>query len=144
MVTKSFFCTIWLDLFHMCISIFNRTICYDQISCRFFTDSRHTRNIIRSITHQCLQFNDLRRIHLISFLHVSRIIIFNLCGSSFGLWHPDQHIVRCQLQQIPVTRYNNSVDSFFLTDSRRRSKEIISLKSFFHQKRNTHSLQNFL
>ena len=140
---KSIFRLGRLDLLHMGTGILDRAIRHDQFGRRLFTDSRKSRNIVRGITHHRLQFNDLRRCHLILLQHFFCMVILDLRAGPLRLWYADHDVLCCKLQKIPVTGDHRNIQTFLFHPLCHRSKQVIRLIAFFHQKRYTHRRQHF-
>ena len=91
-----------LDLVCMLMRIFNRMIFRNNLCRCLFSDARDSRNVVRGVSHQRLQINELRRSHLVFLLDVLCIIIFHLGASLLCLRNPDLYMLCGKLQKIPV------------------------------------------
>ena len=137
------FRTFRCDLFQMRIGVFNAFISNNQIGGGLLSDTRNTRNIIRAVTHQCLDINKFFRSHLITLHHICRIIIFNLRTGSFCFRNPNFYLICRQLKQITVTGNNADIHALCFCHPGNGSKQIIRFITRFFHNRDSHSLQNF-
>ena len=99
----------------MRIRIFNAAVLTDDLNRRLFSDARHTRHIIRGITHQRFYIYKLLWRDTVLFHHLLRIVIFYLCSCLFRLWNPYLDLLRRKLQQIPVAGYDGNEHSLRFT-----------------------------
>ena len=124
------------------MGILDRAVSCDNFRRCLFTHARDSRNIIRGISHQGFQFNDLRRRHLIRLEYFFRVIIFHLCLSAFGLRNPYQYMIGGKLQKIPVTRQDRCIHPLLFRQPGNGSQQIICLVSFLRDNSHTHRCQN--
>ena len=89
MLFQRFFRSWRLHLVQMRISILDASVCHDQVCGCLFSNGRNARNIVRSITHQRLDINELSRRYLVLPFHILRIVIMDLRRSAAGLRDPD-------------------------------------------------------
>ena len=92
-----FGCTRWLYHIRMCMNFLNASILSDQRSRCFFSNSRHTRNIVCRIPHQRLDIDKLDWRHLIFFLYLSGIVILDLRACALCFRDTDLNMIRCKL-----------------------------------------------
>ena len=138
------FRTFWCDFFQMCIGVFNTLVSNDQIRSSLLSDTRNTRNIVGTVTHQSLHIDKFLWCNLITFHYISCIIIFNLRTGSFCLRNPDFYFFRSKLQQITVTGNNTDIHALYFCHTCNRSKQIICLIPRHFHDFDAHGLQNFL
>ena len=124
----------------MNIDILKRTKFYHQSGSRFFANLRDTRNVICSISHQCLKINKLLGIYLILFLHILRIVIFNLRFSALGLRYSDFNPVSSNLQKIPVSRHQRDIHPHLFRTLCQSSQYIVCFQSRLLHDLNTHGV----
>ena len=144
MIPHRFFRLVRFDLFHMFMCIFQCFILQQDFCCCFLSDTRQTRDIVRRISHQRFQINNLSRKKTVFFLHLSRMVIFNRGNTFHSLWNPDQNVIRCKLKQVTVPGYNCDFHSFCLAFPAKRSKNIIRLISLFCDNFDIHRREHFL
>ena len=128
----------------MLVRMFNRTIIRNDPGRRFLSDIRNPGNIVRSISHECLDIDKFLRCDQIPFFHIRRIIIFNLGSCTFCLGNPDFHMVSGKLKEIPVTGKNHDFHSLCFASSGKRSQKIIRLQSRLLNGSNAHRMKDFL
>ena len=78
---------------------------------------------------------------MVSCLHITGIIILYLCLATFSLWNADLDMIRCDLQQIPVSGYKCNFHSFCLRAFCDRTQYIICFQSCLLYDLNPHSFQ---
>ena len=122
----------------MRINILNASVLLHQSSRCLFSDLRNARNIICRIAHQCLELNELLRIHMIFFFHIFCIIVFYFCSRALCLWDADLDLIRSDLQQIPVSRHKCYQNAFFFRTFCHRTENVIRLKAFLLHCQNAH------
>ena len=144
MIPQRFFGFVRFDFFKMFMRILNRTVSSNNFCRRLFSNTRNSRNIICCISHQGLQFNNLRWCHLIRLKYFFCVIIFYLCFSALSLWNSDQHMICSKLQKITVTGQNCRIYPFLFCHSRNGSQQIICLISFHCNNGYLHCRQNLL
>ena len=132
------------DLFQMRVGIFYTAVSHHQRRGSLFPDPRYTRDIVGGISHQRLQFDDLRRRHLINSFYVFGMIVLNLRHTLPGLRHPDHDPVRGDLQKIPVSGHDHRIKPPGFALLRRGAQKVVRLIALLHQKRNLHGRQQLL
>ena len=135
---------VWLNLFHMGVGILNASILNNQIGSGLFPNSWHTRNIIRRISHQRFQLNDLQRCHLIAVDHILRMIVFRLRDSALRLGKADSDMLCRKLQKIPVAGEHRYLHALFFTALRHSSQKIVRLQACLFHGLNPHGMQHIL
>ena len=121
MITHRFFCLVRFDLLEMCMRIFQCLVLQQDFRRGFLADTRQTRDIVCGIAHQRFQIDDLFREKTVFFQHLCRMVIFDRRHTLYGLWNPDQNVVRCKLQQVAVSRYDRNFHPFRLAFAAERS-----------------------
>ena len=111
---------------------------------RLFTDPRYARDIIRSISHQSLDIDKLRRCHQITLCHIGCIIILNLRTRLFGLWNTDLGMVCCQLQKIPVAGDDRDFHALIFSKARHSTQKVVRFQSLFGDHRDPHCGKHLL
>ena len=137
-------CSWRFQLINMLVCIFNRLVLLNDLCRCLFANSRNTRNIISSITHQSLYINKFLRCYSIAFLHICRIIIFYFRLSLLRLWDADLNMLCRKLKRITVSGNDGNIHSFLLTTMRQGSQKIIRLKSGLFNHFYMHRTQNVL
>ena len=132
------------DVLHMRVGILHGSVLLQDFRSRLDADSGNTRNIIRGIPHERLQFHNLGRSQSVGFFHVPGMIIRDLRLSAFCPGNPYQNLFCRQLQQIPVAGNHRNVQPLFLRLYGKSSQNIIRLKPFLHDDGNAHGLQHLL
>ena len=138
-----FGCTRWLYHIRMCMNFLNASILSDQRSRCFFSNSRHTRNIVCRIPHQGFYVDKFLRCHLIPFFDICRQIIFNLCSGTLRLWNTNPDMIRSKLQQIAVPGYDRNFHPGTLSHSGKCTEKIIGFVSFHLNGTDPHRRKHF-
>ena len=89
----------------MVIDTLYGSIFYDQLSSSLLADFWNSRYIVRGISHQTFQLNELPWCYTVFINNILLIVIFNLCFTCFGLWYPDLDLCSRDLKQVSVSRY---------------------------------------
>ena len=115
----------FLDLRQMLVNAIQRSVFQKQARRRLGADARHTRDIIRAVTHKALEINKAHGIEaILRAEHVGGIVCRDGL-SGFRRDKLDGHAVRYQLQRVPVARDNYAVCSLARADFARRAQNIV-------------------
>ena len=126
----------------MHVGILNAAVfCDDRRRC-LLADAGNSRNVIGSITHQCLHINKLRRRHLVLLEDFLRVVVLNLGSRPLRLRDPDLDMICCKLQKITVTGYDRNLHTCRLTALCDGSKQIIRLVTAFFNDGHPHRAQH--
>ena len=90
------------DLLQMGVGVLNAPVGGDDIRRPLLPDPRHPGDIVRAVAHQRLDVDELLRRHLVALQHIRRVIVLDLGPGPFGFGNTDLHLLRGQLQKIPI------------------------------------------
>ena len=121
MIIKGFYDFFTLKLIFMLFNIFNIIVLLKKLRCSFCTNSRQTRNIIRSITYHREIIDNLIRANTHLFKH-GLLIISNVFH---GIEHFD--FATNKLHKVLISRGDNNFIKIFAPLSTSRTDNIISL-----------------
>ena len=130
MLPKRLSCLVWLHFFQMLMCILNTAKLDDHFGGCLLTYSWNSRNIIRTVAHQCFQLDNLRRCYLIFLKNFRCVVVFNGCLTPDCLRQTDQDLICSKLEKISVSGKNGNIHPLRFTPSGNRTKKIICLISF--------------
>ena len=122
----------------MGIDIFQGTILHHQLCGSLLPHLWYAGNIVGSIAHQGFQVDELEGHHLISGLHILRVIILHLGFPHLRLGYPDLDMLVRNLQQIPVAGYQGYLHTFRLSLFRQGSQNIVRLQALLLHNHHPH------
>ena len=143
-LTQGLLCLIRFDFLQMGICIFNTAKLHNHFRCRFLSHTRNARNIVRGISHQSFQFNDLRRRYLIFFQNLRSMIIFDSGFPFHRLWQTDHNLLCRELEQITVAGKNCHIHSLCLAPPGNCAQKVVCLVSFHGYDIHAHGTEHFL
>ena len=115
-VFLQFFAHGFLDLRQMLVNAIQRSVFQKQARRRLRADARHTRDIIRAVTHKALEVDQAHGVEaILRAEHVGGIVCHDGL-SGFRCDELDRDAVRHQLQRIPVARDDHAVFSLARAD----------------------------
>ena len=130
------------NLIGMGQQIRHRAELLQQLDPRLLTDPRNPRQIVRLVSHETLQINELLRCEFISLFHLLRIIQIELRNALPG----DQYMgsIGRQLQRILVPGDNQRLQALCFTHLRNGADDIIRFETVCFQIPDSHSSQDLL
>ena len=136
----SFFDKRILNIF---INRLHRTKFLNQSHGGFFSDARHTRNIVRRITHQCFEIDHVNRIKAILLAEYIRCVF---CNGGLTLARDGQQNAGSaadQLQGVFISGYNQTGISMVICLPAQCAEQIIRFKSCLFHIWDSHRVQHF-
>ena len=143
-------------LFHRCPGLFPGYLCgvffyifdaavfHDQFCRRLLPHARKPRNVVRAVSHERLEFDDLRGRYLIFFFYIFCMKIFNGRLAAHRPRQSDHDTVGGKLQKVPVSRKDSDFHAFLFASFGYRAKKIVRFVPLLFDHRDAHGRQHFL
>ena len=128
----------------MLIHAVERAEIVQQLHRRLFPDAGHTRDIVRRVSHQCLEVDQVNRIEAVLFTERRGIVTVIGGLPHFGRHEPHGCAAADQLQAVAVTRDHDALVAMLVRAAADRSDQVVRFVAGQFAAHNPHCVQHIL